>query len=310
MKISKWISTIIICFILVLGFTYKEDIVKGVMGVISQNTEVTLPNTVYYNNDFEFAFASETDDFHVKDRQGILNVIYTILNNGLDEFTFYCDTSYDECLTDFEEISHDQILLSTINNMVSPYNSYEKIYFTVTNYGKIDLQIDKLYSDDDIEKIESKVNELFNGLDTTLSLEEQIKYFHDYLINNTVYDEERADIIESGGNDDNYKYQSHKANGPLLEGMALCSGYSDAMKIILDKLKIPNYKVSNTTHIWNLVYLNGKWLNLDLTWDDPITSDGSNLLLHQFFLISTDELLSLDSNGHNFNQEYYPEMSL
>ena len=81
------------------------------------------------------------------------------------------------------------------------------------------------------------------------------------------------------------------------------------MKIYLDKLKVPNYKVSNANHIWNLVYLNGQWLHLDLTWDDPVTSNGSNILLHKFFLISTDELKKLDSSTHTFNEKYYPEIS-
>ena len=46
-------------------------------------------------------FVQKTDDFHVKNYQGLLNIIYTILNNGTDEFTFYCDESYNECMNDF-----------------------------------------------------------------------------------------------------------------------------------------------------------------------------------------------------------------
>ena len=90
-------------------------------------------------------------------------------------------------------------------------------------------------------------------------------------------------------------------------GLLYVVGYSDAMKIYLDKLGVPNYKISNSNHIWNLVNLDGQWLHLDLTWDDPVTTDGSNILLHKFFLISTNELHKLDATGHNFNTEYYPE---
>ena len=79
------------------------------------------------------------------------------------------------------------------------------------------------------------------------------------------------------------------------------------MKIYLDRLGIPNYKISNNNHIWNLVYIDGKWLHLDLTWDDPVTSDGSNILLDRFFLITNSELQKLDSNGHKFDEKYYPE---
>ena len=114
-------------------------------------------------------------------------------------------------------------------------------------------------------------------------------------------------MIESG-TDTTPKYNSHKANGPLLEGYALCSGYSDAMKLYLDELGIPNYKISNDKHIWNLVYIDNKWLHIDLTWDDPITNDGGSLLLDNFFLITTDELLKLDVSNHGYNIDYYPEL--
>ena len=113
-------------------------------------------------------------------------------------------------------------------------------------------------------------------------------------------------MIEKGDKE-HYTYNSHKANGPLLEGRALCSGYSDAMKLFLDRLGVQNYKISNDNHIWNLVYLNNEWLHIDLTWDDPVTSDKSNVLLDKFFLIDTPTLFKLDTTNHSFNQDYYSE---
>ena len=307
-KFFDVLFTVCLFGLLIFCFTYREDIAKKIMGTVSKYQSVTLPNDVSYHNDFNFKFVQETNDFHAKNYQGLLNIIYTVLNNGLSEFTFYCDMSYENCLNDFNNISKDQVLLSTINNMVSPYNSYEKIYFTIANYGKIDMKIDKLYSLEDISLTKNKINEIItNSINENMSVRDKIKAFHDYLINNTVYDKDRANNIENG-KDDNYVYNSHKASGPLLEGYSLCSGYSDAMKIYLDMLNVPNYKISNTTHIWNLVYLDGQWLHLDLTWDDPITNDGSNLLLHKFFLITTDELKSLDSTSHSYNENYYLEI--
>ena len=79
------------------------------------------------------------------------------------------------------------------------------------------------------------------------------------------------------------------------------------MAIFLDRMKIPNYKISSDKHIWNLVYINGKWLNLDLTFDDPVTNTGEDILQHDYFLISTDELLKLDKSEHTFNKEVFKE---
>lgn len=301
-------STFIIFCILIVCFTYRNDINIFIMQKIIDMQSVSLPsaNSYYSNTDFEFV--KRTDDFHLKNYQNILDAIYTILDNGVDNFSFYCDESYSECKNDFDKVSNNQVLLSTINNMVSPYNSYKKIYFNVSTYGKITVKTDKLYSEEEINQTEEKIDAFIaENISDNMTVVDKIKSFHDYLINNSLYDKEAAAVIENGGSLD--FSSSHKATGPLIYGLSLCSGYSDAMKIYLDKIGVTNYKISNTRHIWNLVYVNDSWLHLDLTWDDPITSTGENILLHKFFLIDTDSLLKLDSTEHSFNPDFYPEIS-
>ena len=57
--------------------------------------------------------------------------------------------------------------------------------------------------------------------------------------------------------------------------------------------------------------LDDKWLHMDLTWDDPTTANGRSVLIHDFFLITTEELenisIKLKNNQHNFNKEIYIE---
>lgn len=302
------ISTLIMLGLLVVCFFYKTEIVTFIMSNIVEYKTVNKPSNNTYSNDFDFKFVQNTNNFHAENKQEIMNAIYTILNSGQDKYTFYCSKNYKNCLDDLKEISNNQTLLSVINNMVSPYNSYQKLYVTTNTYGKITINLDKLYNENDIKQINEKIEKIKKEIiKDNMTNEEKIKAYHDYIINNSVYDEERAAQIEKGENK-NYKHNSHKANGPLLEGIALCSGYSDAMKLFLDNLGLKNYKISNANHIWNLIYLDGKWKHLDLTWDDPVTSDKSNVLLHKFFLINTEELHKLDTTNHNFNEEYYLEL--
>lgn len=305
---KSFFGTFIIFIIFLVCYTYKDNIYYFAIQKMYDMQSVSLPsaNSFYSNTDFEFV--KRTDEFHLKNYQNILDAVYTILDNGTDEFSFYCDESYSECINDFNKISKDQVLLSTINNMVSPYNSYQKIYFRVSSYGKITMKTDKLYSSNEIDLVNKKIDEFISSnINGEMSIVDKIKSFHDYLINNSVYDKESADIIENGG--EISFNNSHKATGPLIYGKSLCSGYSDAMKLYLDKMGVTNYKISNSRHIWNLVYVNDSWYHLDLTWDDPITTTGENVLLHKFFLIDTDTLLKLDSTEHNFNPDYYPEIS-
>ena len=77
------------------------------------------------------------------------------------------------------------------------------------------------------------------------------------------------------------------------------------MAIFLNSLGITNYKISNDTHIWNLVYINGIWRHLDATWDDPISEYNENR--DTYFLISYEDLQKLDDKTHNFDKSIYKE---
>ena len=156
-------------------------------------------------------------------------------------------------------------------------------------------------------EMKNKVDAIWKEVVTTDMKDEDIIYaFHDYIINNTKYDE----IYESElKNKKKPTHQAAKANGPFFEGYAICSGYTDAMAIILDKLGVKNFKVASDTHVWNAVYINNKWVHLDLTWDDPVSADHSvNNLLHKFFLIDTETLEEFDITDHTFDKSVYLEL--
>lgn len=135
-----------------------------------------------------------------------------------------------------------------------------------------------------------------------MKTEDKIKTIHDYIINNTKYDINRSDNKVNN-------YHSDSAYGALIEHYAICGGYADSMKLFLDRLNIPNYKISSENHIWNLVNVDNNWYHLDLTWDDPVTSNGTDVLEYDYFLITTTELEELESDQHNFDIKIYKEAS-
>lgn len=307
---KKFLNLVFVAIVIFAGlFFYKnhEEIIAYGVRTFTSSEDIAKPNPNEYYKNYSFNLVKNIDTFNPESKQDILNIIYTSLNSGATEFVFYCSNKYENCLNDVNSLSNDKTTLSTINNLVSPFNSYSKLYITTNKLGKVTITLDRLYSAEEINEINNKISEIEKQIiNDKMTTKQKIKAMHDYLINHAIYDSERADLIKAG-NDKNPKYASHKANGPLIQGMTLCSGYSDAMKIYLDRLNIPNYKISNTDHIWNLVNLDGKWYHLDLTWDDPVTPDKQNILLDKFFLIDTNTLLKLDQTGHNFNAEYYTE---
>lgn len=81
------------------------------------------------------------------------------------------------------------------------------------------------------------------------------------------------------------------------------------MAIFLNRWNVPNFKVASNTHIWNAVYINNKWLHLDLTWDDPVSiNSDKNNLIHKFYLIDTETLESYNIDDHEFDKIIYQEL--
>ena len=108
---------------------------------------------------------------------------------------------------------------------------------------------------------------------------DQVKVFHDWLVNNTEYD--------TSANESSYD-----AAGPLLYHRAVCDGYSKALDLLcylsgIDCVRI-NGVGNGGGHAWNKVKIDGQWYNVDVTWDDPVST--RPILRYDYFLVSDDVL--------------------
>ena len=271
---------------------------------VKEEKEVTLTASNDYTRDYDFNYVKRTDDFTPSNYQDLLNIYYTVLNSGEEEFSFYCTDEYSECINDVDSLANNQKVLSTINNFVHPFNSFRHLETSYDDYGKVTLKIEHIYSNNDIKLINAKVEEIEKEIwNSSMSNEDKIKEAHNYIINNSKYDKDRSD-------NNIVKYKSDTAYGSLLEGYSLCGGYTDAMELFLEDMGIKSYKISSENHVWNAVYLNDAWYHLDLTWDDPITTDGSDILEYNFFLITTSELSELEGEQHNYDKNVYSELAV
>ena len=110
---------------------------------------------------------------------------------------------------------------------------------------------------------------------------ERLKYIHDWIVDNTVYTKSDDPFIR-------------EADGPVIDGQALCEGYSKAFMYFAQSLGyqcICSVGVANLEdHMWNMVKIGGSWYNVDVTWDDPENSDDTQTLRHDYFLINDAEL--------------------
>lgn len=120
---------------------------------------------------------------------------------------------------------------------------------------------------------------------------EKIKNVHDYICRNVVYD---TTLV---------KDDIHTAYGSLVKGIAVCDGYAEGFKMIMDELGISCNMIMNSTHEWNEVMLDGKWYFVDCTNDDG--ADGTiyymNLLIGQdVFLSSVAKAVIFTQNGSRY----------
>lgn len=287
LKIASMVCLVFVVFICkdaISSFITDSVIYKGSNKVLTYNE---------YYLDYDYSYVQNVDASSVKSYQDVLNTIYTILNSGDNSYSFYCE--YDNCINDIENIISDNKIVSNINNFVHPFNSFDSINVDIENNKKVTITNKKFYSDEEIIYIKTYINEFItHNITEGMNDQTKIKLFHDHIVNNTVYD-------ESG------KENKYSAYNLLTEGKSICGGYSDIMSIYLNILGIQNYKISSDNHIWNLINVDGAWYHLDATWDDPIANDGNQYLIHNFFLISTAELLSLDRVEHNFDRNVYSE---
>lgn len=253
-----------------------------------------------YRKKENYEYVKINENTTIKNEEDAKNIIYTFLDAGWNEYTVKCDPDYLSCVNDVKKLVENNTYLTDLSNFVHPFNTFNKVNTTFNSTGRITLKKENRYTDDQISKINEKVNEVYNkNYDKSKNTRENIKIFHDYIVNNTKYDSSNT----SGKTD----ISSSTAYGVLFDGIGICSGYADAMSLFLEKMNVKNYRISSDTHVWNLVYLEGSWLHLDLTWDDPITSDGSDMLSHKYFLIDTNTLKNNSDTEHKFSQKVYVE---
>ena len=137
------------------------------------------------------------------------------------------------------------------------------------------------------QKEEKAVDKKVKSVLKALELEEasdydKVKAIHDYIINRVSYDT---------------KLTKASAYDALMDKSAVCEGYSMLAYRMFTEAGLESRIISGTgnggPHAWNIVKVEGKWYNIDLTWDDPIRSDGKPMLVYDYFLKSTK-----DFKGH------------
>lgn len=93
---------------------------------------------------------------------------------------------------------------------------------------------------------------------------------HDWIISQSVYDSEAASNAPDAKPDPN----NDNPYGLLMNGKAICSGFTSTFQLFMDMLQIECISVQGGAegrgeHAWNMVRIDDKWYCVDVTWDVP-----------------------------------------
>lgn len=150
-------------------------------------------------------------------------------------------------------------------------NDHPELFYVSTNFdtesqlGRI-VKIKPKYSMSSSEIASAKV--IFNNgvqkalsiVDSSMDDLQKALVIHDYMCDNSYYN-------ENG-------HVSHSAYGFFKDGRVVCAGYTLAYSYIMNKLGVECEYVTSLemNHAWNVIKINGKWYNVDLTYDNEIRS--------------------------------------
>lgn len=114
---------------------------------------------------------------------------------------------------------------------------------------------------------------------------EKALWLHDWLLQQLDYDH-------------SLKWSS--AESALTRKLGTCQAYESAYSKLLTAAGITNAETRDTYdgHTWNAMKLDGKWYQVDCTWDDTKDNYYNFDPTHLYFGL-TDELMELAHNGHN-----------
>lgn len=128
----------------------------------------------------------------------------------------------------------------------------------------------------------------------------RIVYIHDEIAENCEY------FLEN--DPEAYIGYTHYAYGALVEGRAVCQGYSAAFSYVCRLSGIQCITVLGTSrgvsHSWNKVLCDNKWYNVDITWDDSVSNFRDNLTWDYFMLSDMD--IAKDHTAKPLAGTYYP----
>lgn len=229
----------------------------------------------------------------LENKQAIINLDkYIRYFKNKSDYKIPMDYYYDT-LDEYPEIFYSEVT-------VDCDASYDKSTGQIEAYN---LLVTYIYDNKTIDNMKAKFNNKVQEIKknylskATTDLEKEY-VIHDYIIQSCTYDKVNY-----------YKNTvpsiEHTAYGALVNGIAVCDGYSRAAQLFLRDSNIKSGVVvsEEMNHAWNYVLIDGYYYFLDLTWDDWQGNEEETL--YKYFNVTSDYLKN-EITPHKWHEIEYP----
>ena len=283
------------------GKQYYDDLEDNVMKMVNGTETVTTNITVNVGTglDENTAINNASNIGFDGAKRGIVAFWYDNpqyfwfdINKIIFSASYYPNLSYNS-----EKGTFLLIIKTGVNNSGKGYTNYYPDGYDTQEEVETDWN-----------KLVKCKNELIANMDNTGSDFEKVKYFNDWLCDNNTYNEttlvtKMRYIITGamiyGDTDEKEKYP-------------VCQSYAFALKYLCDEANIPCTVVTSSTHMWNLVKLNGKWYIVDTTWNDNYKDayisanvKDKNLTCYNWLAIGSDKATAIDQDSAHIESIEY-----
>lgn len=258
---------------------------SGDVGDFSSIDEINAKSKNYDKVDITAGFDALESEAQQSFYRSIESGVYVVGSKKNDSGLYSMDSIYLQSPLNEKEI---RVTLSAFKN------DHPEIFWLSNQFSYIpdDMTEVQLYSDISPKEINRKSDELItavrffiNKIPAGLSEFERELEIHDLLLHTCSYNEN----VESTSDD----WRPFSIYGALVEGSAVCEGYSRAMQYLLSIFGIEcntiNGLAQDNPHQWNVVKIDGQWYHLDATWND--TTDKS--IYYDYFNVS-DSVIKYD----------------
>ncbi len=248
--------------------------------------------------------------------------LYDVLEEGMRQHQEIISlTSFGYENTD----SNKNMILDTLSRVL--YENYDILSFTgyyPVAVGNVITGISPMYIFSSLQEDISAREAMDEKIDQYIELAKdvpdtvgKILVIHDAFSKDNEYATEEFDIFKEKkaanqalGFDDKVIFTPY---GALINERSVCQGISITLAAIYNKMGIETgfCKSDEINHMWNLVKVDGKWYQLDATWNDPDVITGTNSLgenilaekcFHDYFLLSD---AAFEKHGDPAGWEYY-----